>query len=100
MSLYEPTEVNQIFETSQELLTVGCSVTYNPTYSYDLCNGIYCRLDIDCSSNCCYYNSCSDYCGADLAWLWWTLSFTLFFCCLISMIAGARRRRMMALRRA
>ena len=100
MSLYESTEINTIVSTSQELVRLGCSVVYNPTYSYDLCNGVYCRLNVDCESGCCYYNYCSSSCGPELYWLWWTLSFTFFFCCIIFLIAGARRRRMAALRRA
>ena len=95
--MFETTEFKQMFE-AQEMKRLGCSITYNPRYSYDLCDGIYCQVNQDCASNCCHYNYCSSECNLGLEWLWWTLSFFLFFCCIFSIIAGARRRRMMALR--
>ena len=42
---------------------LGCSVVYDPTYSYDLCNGIYCRFDSDCASDCCNYYTCESTCN-------------------------------------
>ena len=84
----------------QELNRLGCSITYERGYSNNLCNGIFCEADWNCLSDCCSYNHCQNECHYALAWLWWTLSFTLLFCCLMSIILGARRRRMMALRAA
>ena len=96
--MFETSDPAQLFDADD--IKLGCSVRYDPVYSYDLCNGVYCQWDSDCASNCCHYNYCDDECNLGLAWLWWTLSFLLLFCCIASMIAGARRRRMMALRAA
>ena len=89
-----------LFEPEELHGKLGCSVVYNPTYSYDLCNGIYCRFDSDCASDCCNYYTCESTCNLGLEWLWWTMSFLLLFCCIASCAAGARRRRMMAYRQA
>ena len=47
-----------LFEPEELHGKLGCSVVYNPTYSYDLCNGVYCHLNVDCASGCCNYNEC------------------------------------------
>ena len=76
---------------------LGCSYVYY-TSKYDMCNGSYCNWDIDCASNCCFGSTCGN-CGADLYWLWWTLSFFFLFLLIFALAAARRRRRMAMLRR-
>ena len=78
---------------------LGCTVySYYTYYASNVCYGGGCRRNSQCASDCCDGYVCSsDYCSADLAWLWWTLGSLFFILCIISMMAGARRRRRQAM---
>ena len=79
--------------------SLGCTYEWSRVGgNTDVCNTGYCIYSDNCASDCCdYYNRCWD-CddAADLAWLWWTLSFFFLFLCIISIVAGAKRRQRQA----
>ena len=99
-------DINQIKNFLLDMATegadsndVGCFYTNYITYGYrNLCVGSLCGYNNNCNSGCCsgyagycqYSSWCDHY---DLAWLWWTLASICLILCIVSMIAGAKRRR-------
>ena len=83
----------------ESLYTSYCNIYFSYASSnYNMCNGSYCQSDGSCTNNCCDDNVCdnSGACHPALAWLWWTLGSLFFILCIISCIAGAKRRRRIA----
>ena len=72
-------------------------VNYNSS-NYNMCNGSYCQSDGQCNTDCCDDDMCdySSNCHPGLVWLWWTLGCLFFILCIISCVAGAKRRRRIA----
>ena len=87
--------MEDLFKVEETADLLGCSIGYS-YYAYNICDGWYCTRDWQCASGNCCRSYCEDWCGDDLAWLWWTLFCIFLFLCILSCILKAKRRQRMA----